>query len=88
MIGDTCTSNYSGLHCGTKTYFEAEGEILSFQVTSEFMLGSYTWTDGYDYERSSFAINAELQESDEEPKLDLKCQCEWLSQFLGGEDLS
>ncbi len=71
MIGDTCTSKYSGLYCGTKTIFEAKGEILSFQVTSEFMLGSYTWTDGYDHERSSLAVNAELEESDEEPKLEI-----------------
>jgi hypothetical protein len=70
-IGDTCTSKYSGLHYGTKTYFEAEGKILSFQVTSEFMLGSNTWTDGYDHEGSSFAVNAELEESDEEPKLEI-----------------
>jgi hypothetical protein len=55
----------------TKTFFEAKGEILSFQVTSEFTLGSYTWTDGYDHERSSFAVNAELEESDEEPKLEI-----------------
>jgi hypothetical protein len=33
------------------------------------MLGSYTWTDGYDHERSSFAVNAELEEFAEELEL-------------------
>ncbi len=43
--------------------------MLSFQVMGEFVLESQTWTDGYDHERSSFAVNAELEEFAEEPEL-------------------